>query len=222
MLEVILVGGGVGSRMGAAVPKQFLPVLGKPLLERTLSAFLAFKEDLNICMVLPKEYLAQGKALLRHLDTKAHKITWVSGGETRFHSVKNALDTMSASAWVLVHDMVRCLVSVPFLERLYQEACRRGSAVPCLTIQDSVRQITDKQHHAIDRNTLRIIQTPQIFQGTVLKAAFAQPYQPLFTDEASVVEHWGGAVHLVAGDAGNIKITHQEDLAWAAFLLSQT
>lgn len=216
----IIVAGGTGRRMGAQVPKQFLLLSGKPVLWYTLRAFLDAYEDMEIVLVLPEEHRETGKALVNALQV-AHRIRIAAGGATRFHSVKQGLACIGPEeqAIVFVHDGVRCLVSRELIHRCYEAAVETGSAIPAVVPVDSMRMMTDEGYVSVDREKLRVIQTPQTFTNAILQAAFAQEYREFFTDEGSVVEAAGVKINLVEGEATNIKITRPLDMIVAEGML---
>ncbi|MGN7721160.1 2-C-methyl-D-erythritol 4-phosphate cytidylyltransferase [Chitinophaga sp. 22620] len=215
----VIVAGGSGTRMGSATPKQFMEIGGKPLLYHTISAFLQAYEDMHVVLVVPDAHQAYIATLLTAFD-RPPSITLVQGGETRFHSVKNGLDVIRQSAVIFVHDGVRPLLSPSLIRRCYEGALAKGNAIPAVEMKDSLREVDDEGNMAVDRSRFRIIQTPQTFLSEVLQPAFTQPYDPLFTDEASVVERAGEEIHLVEGEEQNIKITRPVDLAIANAFLS--
>ena len=214
----IIVAGGSGTRFGAQVPKQFLALQGKPVLMRTIEAFKGF----DVIVTLPAGQMDVWRDLCsEHGFTVAHRV--VAGGETRWHSVKNALDSIGSVSDVdviAVHDGVRPLASADLINRCMATAREQGSAIPVVMLNDSVRQVDGDGSHALDRSTLRAVQTPQAFDARLLMAAYGQPFDPTFTDDASVVERSGHAVTLVDGDPVNLKITRPMDLALAEYLLS--
>lgn len=214
----IIVAGGSGTRFGAQVPKQFLDLQGKPVLMRTIEAFKGF----DVIVTLPAGQMDVWRDLCReHGFTVAHRV--VAGGETRWHSVKNALGSIGDVADVdviAVHDGVRPLASADLIDRCMATAREHGSAIPVVMLNDSVRQVDGPDSHALDRSTLRAVQTPQAFDARLLMEAYDQPFDPTFTDDASVVERAGHAVTLVEGDPVNLKITRPMDLALAEYLLS--
>lgn len=214
----VIVAGGSGVRMGTEVPKQFLLLQNKPVLLHTIEAFLHCYADLQVILVLPQQNLQKGKELLEHLPY-ADSVILTAGGATRFESVKNGLAFITEPSIVFVHDGVRCMVAGSLIKRCYEQALEKGSAIPAVAATDSIRLTDDSHHHTIDRNNVRIIQTPQTFQSSVLLPAFQQPDHPSFTDEATVVEALGRPVFLVEGDYNNIKITRPIDLIIAEKLL---
>ncbi|WP_343305725.1 2-C-methyl-D-erythritol 4-phosphate cytidylyltransferase [Chitinophaga niabensis] len=216
----IIVAGGSGQRMGSTVPKQFLELAGKPVLYHTIAAFLAAYEDMHIILVLPEAHKASVAAVLTAFD-KPPSVTLVDGGETRFHSVLNGLKLIKQDAVIFVHDGVRPLVSPALIRTCYEQALAKGSAIPAIALKDSIREVDDEGNMAADRTRFRIIQTPQTFLSEILLPAFDQPYDPLFTDEATVVERFGEEVNLVEGEEQNIKITKPQDLVIAAAFLHQ-
>jgi 2-C-methyl-D-erythritol 4-phosphate cytidylyltransferase len=214
----IIVAGGSGTRMGSDTPKQFLEVAGAPLLVHSISAFVSAIPEMEIVVVLPGAYLEAGSDLVaRYLPDQA--FFFAEGGETRFHSVQRGLQLVREPSIVFVHDAVRCLVSPDLIRRCYRQAMDVGSAIPAVAVSDSIRKLHADGHVAVERTSLRAIQTPQTFQSAILLQAFRQSYDPTFTDEASVVERQGDKVDLIEGEVSNIKVTWPVDLVVAAELL---
>jgi 2-C-methyl-D-erythritol 4-phosphate cytidylyltransferase len=215
----VIVAGGSGLRMGTALPKQFLPLHGKPVLWYSLTAFLEAWPDLEIILVLPRDHFDTGEKIIAATASPA-RIRITVGGETRFHSVKNGLDCINEPSIVFVHDAVRCLITTHLIHRCYEAALEKGNAIPAIQPIDTLRIETPNGSQLIDRQHVRIIQTPQTFYSDIIKKAFAQPYDTSFTDEASVVEKLGVAIHLIEGEASNIKITRPLDILVAETILS--
>ena len=218
----IIVAGGTGTRFGAQLPKQFLELRGIPILMRTISTFGENRDgSFDVIVALPEGQMKLWHALCEQYGfTVPHRV--VPGGETRWHSVKNALDALGDIAdvdVVAVHDGVRPLAGADLIARVLDAARRDGAAIPVVSLNDSVRQIADGTSHALDRSSLRAVQTPQAFDARLLMGAYGQPFDPTFTDDASVVERYGHAVTLVKGDPRNLKITRPMDLALAEYLL---
>lgn len=207
----IIVAGGAGTRMGTVLPKQFLRLKEKPVLYYTLKAFLESFDDLNVVLVLPKDFIDLGREIIDAYFGK-DRITIVKGGATRFNSVKNGLKLIKESSVVFVHDAVRCLVSKDLIRKCYEEAMVSGSAVPVLRSKDSIRLLTPTGSEVLDREKVMLVQTPQTFKSEVLIPAFNTTYQEQFTDEATVVEAGGGLVSFINGEETNFKITHPIDL----------
>jgi 2-C-methyl-D-erythritol 4-phosphate cytidylyltransferase len=226
----VIVAGGAGVRMGGALPKQFLLVHGRPVLWHTLSVFLAAYADLEIVLVLPAEHMEAGRAVVDALSTEAghalpdalpasSRIRLVAGGPTRFDSVRNGLELVAGNALIAVHDGVRCLVSVDLVRRCFEQAERLGSAVPVVDCGDSVRLVRVEGSEPIDRSHVKLVQTPQTFRGSLLLRAYEAAAGVSFTDDATVVEASGVAVHLIEGERANIKITLPIDLVIAERVL---
>lgn len=216
----VIVAGGTGTRMGSAIPKQFLMLHDKPVLYYTIRTFLNAFDDLRIVLVLPEEYIDMGREIIdAYFDSDRVQIT--SGGETRFHSVQNGLRLVSKDAVVFVHDAVRCLVTIDLIHRCYENALETGSAVPAIRVRDSVRQLNEEENtnEVMDRSRVVLVQTPQTFHSRILLPAFEIDYKERFTDEATVVEAFGLKVSLVPGDETNIKITRPVDLLIAESIL---
>lgn len=215
----IILAGGSGTRMGADLPKQFLRIGGKPILVRTVELFRSFDPDAVMIVVLPEDCKHLWKqCCIEENITFRHYM--VSGGITRFHSVKSALEHVPAGARVFVHDGVR-----PFVpERMYRKMSEMldsgvKAVVPALPLVDSIRE-TDGNggSSAADRSRFVSVQTPQAFDSTILKKAYSQPYVPEFTDDASVVEKWGEKIALCEGFRYNIKITEPSDMPVAEYI----
>lgn len=217
----IIVAGGKGLRMGGELPKQFIPIEGRPVLMRTLDTFYAYDNSIQIILVLPGDHQSYWKQLCNEYQFAVpHRIA--NGGATRFHSVQNGLSLVDAAeALVAVHDGVRPFVSHAVMERCYQDAAMLGAVVPVVPVVETVRQVVGETSVTVDRNAYRLVQTPQTFRASLLRRAYEQPYCDAFTDDASVVEALGEAVHLVEGNRENIKLTTPFDLAVARALVEQ-
>lgn len=215
----IIVAGGSGSRMGSPTPKQFIELHGKPLLLHSMSAFREAYQEIEIILVLPEPYLEVAKKMIFDHQMDA-SVQLVAGGETRFHSVKNGLLQITDNALVFIHDAVRCLVGPNLIKRCGEAAMQMGSAIPVVSVRDSIRKKSSDGSIPISREDLLIVQTPQVFKSSEIIKAFESEYQPSFTDEATVYEAHGGKVYLVEGERANIKITYPEDLSYAEWLLS--
>jgi 2-C-methyl-D-erythritol 4-phosphate cytidylyltransferase len=217
---VIIVAGGNGSRMESTIPKQFLPLEGIPILMHTINVFYQFDPGIQIIVVLPEEEKKKWETLCVAKDfTVPHML--VSGGETRFHSVQNGLAVVSECDIIAVHDGVRPLVSFETLNRCFRKAEEKGSAIPVLPSNESVREGTLEDSRPLNRSRIFLVQTPQVFNALVLRSAYKQDYSEEFTDDASVVEKNGFPIQMVYGNRENIKITYPEDLEIAAMFLKK-
>lgn len=217
----IIVAGGNGRRMLSETPKQFLLLAGKPVLLHSLEVFAAAVPDLEIILVLPETHIVTWEEILVQYDVNlSHTI--IPGGETRFLSVQNGIRCITLPGLVAVHDGVRPLVSREGIIRLFDDAEKNGSAVPVIPVSDTVRQTEGEYSHVIDRNNLRLVQTPEIFHSEVLIQAYETPESDSYTDVASVIESTGfGGIHLSEGEAENIKITQPVDLLLAEAILNR-
>ena len=217
----IIVAGGSGSRMHSTVPKQFLLLNGLPVLMHTISAFHNCQTQPQIIVVLPADsHEYWNTVCATHQFEIPHQL--ISGGETRFHSVKKGLGLIDEeNAIVAVHDAVRPLITKEIIDESYDCATKYGNAIVAIKSRDSVRQIKENRSVSLVRDEIYLIQTPQTFQSAQLKKAYQQPYQVNFTDDASVVEQTGVNINLIGGSYQNIKITFPEDIAIAEFLLKQ-
>ena len=219
-LYAIIVAGGKGMRMGKDLPKQFLPIDGTPILMHTLQAFYDYDPSMTLIVVLPSDQQAYWSKLCGDYHfTIPHVV--VKGGETRFHSVKNGLSCIKGEGLVAVHDGVRPFVHCDTIDRCFAAAQESGAAVPVVEVVDSLRKVEDEESKAVSRRDYRIVQTPQVFDISLLKEAYKQPYTVDFTDDASVVEAYGRKISLVEGNRENIKITSPFDLVIAEAFLNK-
>lgn len=216
---ILIVAGGRGTRMGGPQPKQFLELAGRPVLMHTLEAFDRWDASARLIVVLPEDQIDTWKRLCEaHVFSRIHRV--VAGGETRFHSVRNGLDDVASNGLIAVHDGVRPLVAPSVIAACFAAAADGGAAVPVVPVVESVREVdADGGSRPVDRTRLRVVQTPQVFRADVLRAAYCLPYDPRFTDDASVVEASGVAVRLVPGNRENIKLTTPMDLLLAEQLM---
>lgn len=226
---VLIVAGGKGLRMGGDLPKQFIPLEGKPVLMHTLEAFHRWDASAELVLVLPEDHQPYWKMLCREIGCKApHRIA--NGGETRFHSVRNGLELLSEEikntsegnekTLIAVHDGVRPFVTAEVITACFDEAERNGAAIPVTPMIDSLREIDPDGSHPVDRSRYVAVQTPQVFDASLLLKAYDQEFSPFFTDDASVVEAMGDPICLVAGNRENIKLTTPFDLLIAKALLT--
>lgn len=214
---VIIVAGGKGLRMGGDIPKQFLPIGGRPVLMRTIERFRAYSSTLHIILVLPKAQQDYWQALCQEYQF-AVDYQLADGGETRFHSVQNGLALVpdDAKGVVGVHDGVRPFVSIDVIGRCYEAARIHKAVIPVTPVIETLRHVSEGTK---PRSDYRLVQTPQCFDIELLKAANRQPYCDGFTDDASVVEAYGHAITLVEGNRENIKLTTPFDLKIAEILV---
>ena len=210
----VIVAGGKGLRMGGEVPKQFLPIEGKPILMHTIEAFRKAIEGIGIVLVLPAAQQEYWHELCKTHQFDSPELI-ANGGETRFHSVRNGLALLpdDADAVVGIHDGVRPFVSTDTIQRCYKAAAEGEAVVPVVPVVETVRQILpDGTSITRSRDEYRLVQTPQTFPLIMLKEAYQQPYSEAFTDDASVVEATGQRIEMIEGNRENIKITTPSDL----------
>lgn len=217
----IIVAGGSGSRMRSAVPKQFLLLNGLPVLMHTIQAFHQARSKPQIILVIPADSHIYWNDLCKQYNfTIPHQL--VNGGATRFHSVKNGLATIADDNTVIaIQDAVRPLTSTQIIDNSYAQAFQIGNAVTAVKSRDSIRQVKNGASASLLRDEIYLVQTPQTFQYSQLKKAYEQDHNEGFTDDASVVEATGEAIHILDGNYQNIKITFPEDIAIAELLLKQ-
>ena len=214
----IIVAGGSGTRMGADIPKQFLLLKEQPVLMYTIQNFFNYDSSIEIIVALPKEQFSYWSDLvLKHRFNVVHKV--VAGGQSRFHSVKNALAEVDKEGLVAIHDGVRPLVTHETIERCFQMAGEKGNAIPVVDIVESIRELKGENSKAVDRSKYKAVQTPQVFKTNLIKEGYNQEFSPFFTDDASLVEAMGHTIFLTEGNRENIKITTKSDLVIAEFFL---
>ncbi len=216
---VVIVAGGSGRRMGAALPKQFLLLGGLPVLAHTIRNFAKALSGAPIVVVLPADRVDFWRDYAARFEVPRHKV--VAGGAERFHSVRNGIGALPMDTeWIAVQDGVRPLGSVEMIRRTVLTAQQTGSAVPVVAATDSYRRVADDgRSEAVDRKPLRQVQTPQVFRAGDLRYAYEQPFDPAFTDDATMVERTGVRITLCEGERTNLKITTREDLVVAAAIL---
>ena len=216
----VFVAGGSGTRMGGDVPKQFLELGGIPVLQRSVERFLEADPSAQVITVLPSQHLDTWRQMcVRYAVPFPQAI--VAGGMTRFHSVLAALARVPDGAIVSIHDGVRPLVTPGLVRRMLDMMQAPGgpqALIPVVPVVDTLRSV-EPGAPAPDRSKLVAVQTPQMFLSEVLKAAYRQPYDVSFTDDASVVERAGVPVATIPGEKYNIKITTPDDLRLARLLI---
>lgn len=214
----IITAGGIGKRMGSTQPKQFLSIGGQPLLMHTIARLAAFDATAQLIITLPDTHISEWKSLCaQHSFTIQHEI--IAGGVERYHSIKNALAICTGSV-IGVHDGVRPFVSNELLDRLTQAVEQYSAVIPVISVNESLRKVAnDQSNSAVERSDFRVVQTPQLFEASVLRSAYEIPFSPSFTDDASLVEQMGHPIHLVEGTQENIKITRSVDLVMADYYL---
>ena len=207
--------------MGTDIPKQFLPIGGKPVLMRTIERFRAYSKDLQIILVLPEAQQNYWQGLCKEYDFKVD-YQLANGGQTRFHSVQNGLALVpdDAQGVVGVHDGVRPFPSIEVIRRCYETARTAKAVIPVIPVVETVRHLEGEGSVTVPRGDYRLVQTPQTFDIQLLKAANRQPYNDGFTDDASVVESYGHQITLVEGNRENIKITTPYDITVAEAIIN--
>lgn len=225
----VIVAGGHGSRMESAVPKQFLPIGGIPILVHTFRRFFHTGLFSSIVIVLPEDQLDSWREIQQRYLKPEETFLLAPGGKTRSESVLNGLKALPATTpecIVGIHDGVRPFINPEFLRNCLNTAWEHGNAIPCITPPESFRYMDSAQadetlSHAIDRQRIRSIQTPQCFRLSTLQADFQRQDCLSFTDEASLAEASGNPIRLCEGLLQNIKITRPFDLQLAEFLLQK-
>ena len=216
----VILAAGEGRRMHSSLPKQFMELEGKPVLRYTLERFLEFDPHIRLIVVLPADRMEYWREYCHHTGFRP-AMRLVTGGLTRFHSVQNALEYVPEDALVAVHDGVRPLLAADFLKELFDKAVRSRAVIPVLPLVESVRELQGAGlSRAVDRSRFVSVQTPQVFHADLLKRAYAQPYSPAFTDDATVVESLGIKISLCDGRRENLKITTPEDLVLVRSFIS--
>jgi len=216
-LSVIITAGGTGKRFSSSVPKQFLPLLGIPVLMRTIDVFYQWNNKAQIILTLPKDWLEYWQELIENHEFNIAHIV-VEGGQERYHSIKNALDRCRGE-YVMIHDGVRPLVNEETLNRCVSDLENKRAVVPVVVLKESIRAINENSSFSLDRKEYVRVQTPQCFSLEVLKKSYDGEYKDVFTDDASVVEASGNKIYMEKGNAENIKITTPLDFELAEAIL---
>lgn len=216
---LVLVAGGSGKRMGSSLPKQFISLHNKPILQHTIDLFLSWNKNMKIVLVLPEDQIDFWKRTVSKESLNAYTIC--KGGEERFFSVKNGLEALGSVDYVMIHDGVRPCVNVNTLNNCMEALDDYTGVIPVISPSESVRIVENENSRALDRDKIRLVQTPQCFHYPTILKAYHLGFKKVFTDDASVFEEDGNIVHLIKGNSGNIKITRPEDLEWANIYLQQ-
>jgi len=210
----VVVAGGTGSRMSTQTPKQFLPIKRRPVLLHTLDRLITADPDVVLTLVLPENQMDYWEALANKQGFR-FPTNLVNGGDTRFQSVKNALDTLSGKGLVAIHDGVRPFFRSSLVLEGFEKAAKKGSAIPVLEMRSSVIRITKDKIVPTNRAQMRSVQTPQFFKLGQIKKAYKQKEKKNFTDDATVAAAAGIKLHLLEGNPENLKITTPLDLELA-------
>ena len=209
---LLLVAGGKGTRMGSSVPKQFMTIAGRPLMMHAIDRFVSVVPGIEVIIVLDPALFDEWHNLCR-INSFNIEHHLAAGGNERFNSVRNGINMIARHSLVAIHDGVRPFVSGDTILRCFEEAATYGNAVPVISPPESVRQADNKGiSHPIDRDTVKLVQTPQVFLSDILMKAYAMPINKSFTDDATVVESMGEKIRLVEGNPENIKITTPSDM----------
>lgn len=218
-IQLVIVAGGSGKRMGSEIPKQFLLLKNRPILMHTIERFYNYDNDIKILIVLPKDQFYYWNSLCKKYNFKINHIL-VEGGHERYFSVKNAIQKTEHEGIIIIHDGVRPLVNNKTIKNCIDGAIKYKACIPTLEPADSIRILTEKGNKPLLRSNLRIIQTPQCFNAELIKNAYDKiEYTDEITDDASVIEKYGQNIHLTFGNHENIKITNSVDLQLAEILL---
>ena len=218
-IGVIIVAGGAGRRMGGALPKQFMMLEQQPILAHSINRIHEALPKAEIVVVLPAEHVELWRNMAARFDVARHKIA--IGGKERFHSVKSGLAALSEGVrTIAVHDAVRPLASKKLIIRLVLATEKHDAVIPVVAPADSYRSVEGDDSKIIDRSTLRMVQTPQLFRAEALRKAYEQEFSESFTDDASVVEAAGYKVALEEGERENFKITTPLDITLARAIIT--
>ncbi|MDB2317346.1 2-C-methyl-D-erythritol 4-phosphate cytidylyltransferase [Flavobacteriales bacterium] len=216
----IIVAGGSGQRMKSSIPKQFMELLGRPVLMHTIEKFYSANASIEQIVVLPSSHHSTWATLCRkHQFQIPHQIA--SGGKSRFESVKNGLEHCTDASIIAVHDGVRPLISSDLITKIYVLAEQNKAVIPACPVSESIRRVSDDSSKSLDRSQYYLVQTPQCFSSELIQAAYEQEERDAFTDDASVVEALGAKVYLCEGETTNIKLTSPEDLSLAEVLMTR-
>lgn len=212
--------GGVGRRMCASLPKQFMMLGNSPILVHTINRMREALPASEVVVVLPEEHIALWENLSARFEVAPHRV--VAGGTERFHSVKAGIEALSNEVkYIAIHDGVRPLISKKLIIRLILDAEKHSAVIPVVAPAESCRIVEGNSSRIINRDTIRLVQTPQVFASDIVRKAYEQPYDARFTDDASVVEAAGGTITLCEGERQNIKITTPDDITFAEAVINR-
>lgn len=218
---LIIPSGGSGVRMGADLPKQYIKLGDKTILQHTIEA-LAKHVD-YIVLGISYDYRIIVEDMLQTMGL-ADRVYLTLAGKKRFDTVQRALRVVPDGALVGIHDAVRPFVSSKVVDKCYEEAQRVGAAVPVLELTESLRYLPDEGEQqpsqAVDRSIYRLVRTPQVFWSERIKEAYQQPFQESFTDDCSVYDQLYSDLALVPDTTENIKITTPDQLYWGEHILT--
>jgi len=214
---VIIVAGGSGSRMKSEVPKQFLELKDRPIAMRTIERFAQVDDQIHFILVLPKAQFAFWEQLVSEYRFSI-PVSLVEGGEQRYHSVVNGLSNVPSGSFVAIHDAVRPLVAHEVIQNGFIQLQNASGVIPVVPVVESLRMKTETGHRGVFRENYIIVQTPQFFRTDDIASLYQQPFDPEFTDDATVAEKGGLSVELIEGNRENIKITTPADLKIAEAL----
>jgi 2-C-methyl-D-erythritol 4-phosphate cytidylyltransferase len=225
MNYAIIAAGGKGKRFQSSTSKQLLPLLGRPVLSWTLQPFIKSREIDQIILAYPQDENEAEYQRIMEQENITH-IKLVKGGDSRYRSVRNAFESIqdaNANDLILIHDAARPLLRLTLLKALLDSAAQKGTSIPVLPVQETVKRVHEGRiEETLFRENLFVSQTPQVFQYSILAAAYSFGGESAaLTDEAMLVEKSGAAVYTIPGDRKNIKITEPSDLELVEFYLSK-
>lgn len=223
---LILAAGGSGKRLGAADPKAFVELAGETLLARSFAALQRESRFGQAVIVTPPGWCERADQLVRPRLRASLALRIVEGGASRQDSVRHGLDAIAEPCdVVVVHDAARPFVRLGDVTACIDSAIASGAATVAHAITDTVKEVDAEARvvRTLDRDRLRMVQSPQAFRFELLRAAHREAVRLALTttDDAALIEATGGAVATVAGDPANRKITTAEDLAWARWWLQE-
>ena len=210
-INLIIPAAGTSSRFQSAIPKQFHVIEGKTILEHTLLAFKSFQ--LEDCLIAVNQ---QTEKKVNNIIKKIpFEVRTVIGGKTRAESVREAFFMAKKADITLIHDAARMCITASLIERVINASLRYDAVIPSIPVTDTIKKINqDRVIQTLTRDNLVAVQTPQAFKSTLLKFAYEEYFDQSITDEASLIERAGKAVHIVDGDSQNIKVTYPIDLEY--------
>ena len=223
---LIVMAAGSGTRMGADMPKQFIEIDGKAILQMTIEKFLEACPGINVVTVLPEAHMSYWRSYCLERNFTCPQVL-VKGGITRFHSVRNALAKVPDNSIVAIHDGVRPLVTADLIRNMFELSENEPALIPVVPCIDTMKVLKEEGGKlvavpgaSVDRSVLFGAQTPQVFHSEIIKEAYSLAYDTSFTDDASVLERYGKSLSYIHGERLNMKITTKEDLILARAILS--
>ncbi|HEX6981392.1 MAG TPA: 2-C-methyl-D-erythritol 4-phosphate cytidylyltransferase [Balneolaceae bacterium] len=222
---LIIPAAGLGKRLKQQIPKPFLKLSGRPILEYTLQRFLPLEGLVQIIVTTSEDFLDVARQILKNKVPESLKATAIAGGKERQHSIRHALNELSDVDLVIIHDAVRPFIKLSHIEACCKTASEMGAAIVGVPAQNTIKEVDEDRfiRQTPNRKCLWQAQTPQVFKKQLIAEAYGKAVKENYvgTDDASLVERLGRKVKVVEGSQFNFKITYPADLKLAQLLIEE-